>query len=31
MDGADFDGDTLTDVLFAIGPTGQLGVSRSQP
>lgn len=31
MEGADFDGDTLVDVLFAIGPTGEVGVSRTQP
>ena len=31
MAGADFDGDTLTDVLFAIGPTGDMGVSLTEP
>jgi len=31
MEGADFDGDGITDILFAIGPTGELGVSMSDP
>lgn len=31
MEGADFDGDTLTDILFAIGPSGSFGVSRTEP
>lgn len=31
MAGADFDGDALTDVLFAIGPTGNVGVSLTEP
>jgi hypothetical protein len=31
MDGADFDGDTLTDILFAIGPLGDVGVSLTEP
>ncbi|MEX1361808.1 MAG: VCBS repeat-containing protein [Nannocystaceae bacterium] len=31
MAGADFNGDTLTDILFAIGPSGNVGISLSQP
>lgn len=31
MDGADFNGDTLTDIVFAIGPSAQVGVSLSEP
>lgn len=31
MDGADFDGDGLVDVLFAIGPIGEVGVSLTEP
>lgn len=31
MTGADFDGDGLTDILFAIGPTGNVGVSLTEP
>lgn len=31
MEGADFDGDGVTDVLFAIGPTAEVGVVRGDP
>ncbi|MCX4246812.1 FG-GAP repeat domain-containing protein [Paraliomyxa miuraensis] len=31
LEGADFDGDLLTDALFAIGPSGEVGVARTEP
>lgn len=31
MEGADFNGDTLVDIAFVIGPTGELGVSLTEP
>lgn len=31
MEGADFNGDTLTDIVFVMGPTAQVGVSLTEP